>query len=65
MTMNEELITLTEAAKTLGVAWRTVKKMLARGQLTVVPVGDLERVRKSQVLEILHGHREPTCIEDS
>ena len=55
VTVDEKLITLTEAAAILGVAWRTVKKMVAKGQLTVVPVGEWERVRKSEVLEILHG----------
>lgn len=51
----EKLITLNAAASLLGFDWATVKKMVDKGQLEGVPVGDLIRVRRSQVLEILHG----------
>ena len=56
--MERELITLNEAARILGLDWATVKKMVDKGQLETVPVGDLQRVRRSQVLEIIQGSQE-------
>lgn len=55
--MNKELITKSEAARLLGLDRATVTKMIDRGQLDVVPVGDLDRIRKSQVLSILHWEK--------
>lgn len=53
---NDDLVTLSEAARLLGVSHTTVARMIERGELTVAethPVTGRRRLRSGEIADIL------------
>lgn len=51
----ETLIKYEEAALALGVSFKTIERLVAQGQLEVVRVGRLRRLRQSDIAAIADG----------
>ena len=55
------LLTMHQVAELLCVSLRTVKRLLARGELPVVRVGRLVRVREDDLRRFM-ANRERVCV---
>lgn len=51
--MNQRLLGLTEAARTLGVSVFTLRRLVSRGEVATVNVGARRLVRESEVERII------------
>jgi len=61
--MTEELINTKTLGKLLGIHWRTVIRMVERGELPGYKVGEQWRFKRSEIEDYLRSRRYPPASD--